>query len=161
MNHYIFDLDDTLILHRNDIHYEWICEDQVLTHYLANCNGSMCIYTNGTYGHARDVLKSMRLDKTFDKIYARDTMAEMKPSVRSAIDVHKGIMTDHDGKFIFFDDLHMNLRTGKMLGWITVWINSKHEVKDKYDYIDYAYPNIIEALKDIQARDIMPSYGSL
>ena len=48
----IFDLDDTLILHKNQIYtslfiYDWIHEDKELTHYLANCKGFKYIYTNG------------------------------------------------------------------------------------------------------------------
>ena len=161
MNHYVFDLDDTLILHRNDIHYEWICEDHVLTHYLKKCNGAKYIYTNGTIGHAEDVLDRMNITDEFHSVYSRDSFYQMKPSVVSAVRLHVDIRGHHEDKVIFFDDLHENLRTGKLLGWITVWISPTHELKEEYDHIDYAFTNIIDALKYIQENDVMPSYDAI
>ena len=161
MNHYIFDLDDTLILHRNNIHYEWIYEDQVLTHYLKKCNGTKYIYTNGTIDHAENVLKRMNITDEFHNVYSRDSFEQMKPSVISAVRLHRDIRKHLGDKMIFFDDLLDNLLTGKLLGWTTVWISPIHELKGQYAHVDYAFPNIIEALKYIQASDIMPRYDSL
>ena len=52
MNHYIFDLDDTLLVHRNDINYTLIRENPELSHYLNQCQGMRYIYTmqNMTFG---------------------------------------------------------------------------------------------------------------
>ena len=50
MIHFVFDLDDTLIMHNNKpIHYDRIQEDFLLTKLLGTCNnkGSCYIYTNG------------------------------------------------------------------------------------------------------------------
>jgi putative hydrolase of the HAD superfamily len=161
MNHYIFDLDDTLILHRNDIHYEWICEDHVLTHYLKKCIGTKYIYTNGTIGHAEDVLRGMNITDEFHSVYSRDSFEQMKPSLMSAVRLQRGIRRDLGDKIIFFDDLLDNLLTGKLLGWITVWISPNHELKGQYTHVDYAFPNVIDALKYIQENDVMPRYDSI
>ena len=157
MNHYIFDLDDTLILHRNDINYHWISENKELSHYLDKCKGTKYIYTNGTLEHAELVMDKMNLTDKFHTVYARDTetIRKMKPHILSALDVHRDIMTSDDDKFIFFDDLHENLRTGNLLKWTTVWISPNHELHRDYDYVDRAYPNIVDALKDIQDNGIM------
>jgi putative hydrolase of the HAD superfamily len=149
MNHYVFDLDDTLILHRNDIHYEWICEDKELTYYLKKCNGIKYIYTNGTFDHAEDVLERMRIIDEFHSIYARESFRHMKPSLVSAVRLQRDIRKTPKDKIIFFDDIRENLQVGNMLGWITVWIHQDHELKDNYEYIDYAFPSIVEALKSI------------
>jgi putative hydrolase of the HAD superfamily len=158
MNHYIFDLDNTLILHRNNINYEWIFEDKVLTHYLKKCNGAKYIYTNGTADHAEEVLERMNITDEFHTVYSRESFGQMKPSILSAVRLHREIRGYHNDKIIFFDDLQENLRTACILGWITVWISPTYELKDKYDHVDYAFPNITDALKYIQENDVMPSY---
>ena len=40
MIHYIFDLDDTIIIHKNQVNYNWIYEDKELIHYLNKCEGA-------------------------------------------------------------------------------------------------------------------------
>ena len=58
---YVFDLDDTLILHHNDINYDWIYEDIELSYYLDMCKGDKYIFTNGTKSHAKKILEKMVL----------------------------------------------------------------------------------------------------
>ena len=45
---------------------------------------------------------------------------------------------------MFFDDLIENLISAKKMGWRTIWISPKFT--EKPDYIDYAFPNIFQAL---------------
>ena len=160
MNHFIFDLDDTLLVHRNDIHYPLIRENTELSHYLDRCQGERYIYTNGTYGHANEVLDRMKLTDKFKKVYSRDTLPEMKPSFKAGFMVQKDILKDRfeDGanvfelqkdRFVFFDDIPHNLQPAKNLGWKTVWIHPNHESYRKYHYIDHAYPNVVDALRDL------------
>ena len=160
MNHYIFDLDDTLLVHRNDINYTLIRENTELSHYLNQCRGRRYIYTNGNFSHANEVLERMNLTEKFEKVYSRDTLPEMKPSFNAGFMVQQDILKDRfesganvyevqKDKFVFFDDIPHNLRPAKNLGWKTVWIHPKHEESRKYRYIDHAYPNLVEALKDL------------
>ena len=52
MNIYVFDLDDTCILHRNQkVNYETIKYNKNIDFFLSSLNGPKYIYTNGTYGH--------------------------------------------------------------------------------------------------------------
>ena len=149
MIHYIFDLDDTIIIHKNQVNYNWIYEDKELIHYLNKCEGSKYIYTNGTSGHALTVLQKMGLIDIFEKIYSRDTIDYMKPDHKSAYDVHDDIsIRDTQPKVIFFfDDRLENLKMGSQFGWYTIWIHPKYTTKSDYKYVNLAFPNIKEALR--------------
>ena len=80
MNIYIFDLDDTIIIHRNHqkVHYETIQYDKQIDLFLSSLNGPKYIYTNGTYDHANAVLDKMEISHHFQIIYARDTLNHRK-----------------------------------------------------------------------------------
>ena len=53
MLQFIFDLDDTLLFHQNDINYNYICENKELSYYLDNLQYPKYILTNGTSDHAK------------------------------------------------------------------------------------------------------------
>ena len=73
MIHYIFDLDDTIIIHENKpIHYDLINENTILKNLISNLNEPCYIYTNGTGNHALTILKNMKLLSHFDKIYSKN-----------------------------------------------------------------------------------------
>ena len=67
MLHFVFDLDDTLVIHRGQINYEWIYPDRSLCSILSRCSelGSCHLYTNGTKSHADVLLEKMDLMKCF------------------------------------------------------------------------------------------------
>jgi len=155
MLYYLFDLDDTIVIHppnRNDDMYD-LKPDPCLQNLLNNLKYKSFIYTNGTYGHAEIVLNKMKLDN-FKKIYARDTIPYMKPHIKSYDFVKKNILyqdynKDLNNKFIFFEDTLENLRMAKNLGWFTIWIHPQYNRGKLYDFIDYSFPNIYDALYKI------------
>ena len=49
---FVFDLDDTLLFHQNNIHYNYICENVELSYYLDKLQYPKYILTNGTNEHA-------------------------------------------------------------------------------------------------------------
>jgi len=153
---YIFDLDDTIIMHNGPgVNYSIMNENPLLSYYLKQCKGPKYIYTNGTYSHADTVLKQMNLLDSFEKIYSRDTIHKMKPSLTSAVSVqidiifNNQLVDDQNNKYIFFDDQLDNLKMGKKLGWITVWIHPESYKKSIYTYVDKSYPDIVTALRDL------------
>ena len=80
-------------------------------------------------------------------IFGRDTLPYMKPDIRSfnyVSDLIKKDITYDNSRIYFFDDLIDNLITAKRIGWYTVWISS--DFINKPGYIDYAFPNIFQAL---------------
>ena len=168
MINYIFDLDDTIYIHKHSkffngsIHYDLIQEKPLLKYYLNLCKGPKYIYTNATYSHADTVLKKMNLSDGFEKIYSRDTMKLMKPHLESAISVQKDILYHNNlnkfsnklsnnqrDQYIFFDDLLSNLEMAKKLGWKTIWIHPNFHKKIMYNFIDCAYPDLVTALREL------------
>ena len=120
MKIYIFDLDDTIIYYPFGlVKYENIKMDITLSRLLNNMNGIKYIYSNGTYGHVKKILDIMRLTNKFKKIYARDTMPEMKPHINSFKFVEQNIRKDYNNRneYCFFDDRLENLHMAKSRGW--------------------------------------------
>jgi len=147
MKVYIFDLDDTIIYYPNNIvNYDNIKFDSNLYYLLDNLNSTKIIYTNGTYGHAEEVLNNMKLKNLFNKIYARDTILLMKPHINSFKYVEKDIKShiNKNNEYYFFDDRLDNLMTAKSLGWVTIFINLKFI--DKPLYVDHSFSNIHSAV---------------
>ena len=147
MKVFIFDLDDTIIYYPMGIvDYNKISFDSNLSNLLNNLNHPKIIYTNGTYGHAEEILKNMKLSNIFNKIYARDNIPYMKPHIKSfnyvLNDIKKNIKSNND--YYFFDDRLDNLQVAKSIGWYTIWINI--DFINKPFYIDHAFPNIHTAV---------------
>ena len=145
---YVMDVDDTIILHTKEINDIYnMNNDTELKKMIESLNYSgFYLYTNGTYGHGYGVAANLQLNDILNNIYARDTIPYMKPFLKSFNYVNDQI-TDYkrnDYNIIFFDDLIDNLMTAKRLGWTTVWISG--DFLEKPGGVDYAFPNIYEAL---------------
>tara|TARA_B100000575_G_scaffold110656_1_gene88099 strand:- start:1714 stop:2202 length:489 start_codon:yes stop_codon:yes gene_type:complete len=157
----IFDIDDTLIMHTKDRHdYYTMNSGETLKQLLDQIKyDKIYIYTNGTYSHGYNVTKNLKI---YDValIFARDNIPiprpkQMKPSLQSFNYVHKTIIQNiqsEKNQYYFFDDMKENLQTGKTLGWITILIHPDF-VNQKESYIDYAFPNIYQALVYFQLKE--------
>ena len=94
MNIHVFDLDDTILMHkqfRYGLDYDLIKYDTNIDLFLSNLDGPKYIYTNGTFGHADKSLQMMNLSHHFKTIYARDTLDSMKPEYLSLNQVYLDI----------------------------------------------------------------------
>jgi len=149
MKHLLIDMDDTLYLHGKKLEYDKIKEDERLTYLCEQCIYPKYIYTNATFEHADLILEKMKLSKYFTTIYARNNLRSMKPDINSAISIEKDINSKfryEQNSFVFFDDLLVNLKTGKDRRWTTFWISPLYQEKDRYPFVDYAFPNMKLAL---------------
>jgi len=158
MKHYLFDLDDTLYINptKKSEMYD-IIPDNALIDLLNTCPHQKYIYTNAMYVHANLILNKLEIQNIFKKIYSRDTIPLMKPEYNSAVDIENNIIITGNtkkNKFVFFDDLLPNLKTGKKKGWVTIWISSLYRNKKHYEYIDHAFPDIKTALLYCNKNDI-------
>ena len=147
MKIFIFDLDDTIIYYPFGIvDYRNIRVDENLSRLLNNLNYPKYIYSNGTYGHVKEVLNNMKLSSTFTKVYARDTIPYMKPYLDSFKYVEHDIKKHYreKNKYYFFDDRLENLQMAKGRGWNTIWVNI--DFINKPYYVDHAFPNIHTAI---------------
>ena len=154
MIHFLFDLDDTLIMHNNKpINYDMIGEDLILGKLLGKCKGSCYIYTNGTGSHAISILKNMKIIDYFEKIYSRDTIPYMKPYYKSFDDVRTDLsFRDPEPKVIFFfDDLLENLEAAYKIGWITFWIHPASKGR-YYHYVDQSFTDIKSCLLNLETK---------
>ena len=77
---YIFDIDDTLIIHTADrFDYYTMENDETLKKLIQSLKKNGCyIYTNGTYGHGDSVVKNLQLIDEVITIFARDKIKYMK-----------------------------------------------------------------------------------
>jgi len=151
MIHYVFDLDDTLIIHKKGvrINYDMIQPDIELKKLLNKCKGPRYIYTNGTGGHALNIIEKMNIKGDFEKIYSRDTIPYMKPLYESFSRVHQDLSErDPLPKVVFFfDDLLENLETAFQLGWITFWIHPNYQTGKNYPFVKMSFSNIKSCLR--------------
>ena len=157
MIYFLFDLDDTLIIHQKGvpINYNMIQRDYSLSNLLNKCKGECYIYTNGTGNHALDIIDRLGIKNTIHKIYSRDTIPYMKPDERSFIRVQQDLFSfsQKEGIIFFFDDLLENLKAAKKLGWITFWIHPDFLTGHQYEYIDYAFKDIQICLKYLEKQN--------
>ena len=146
MDVFVFDIDDTIVLHtKEDNDYYTTNSNTTLRNLLSEYKNLKCyIYTNGTFGHGKAIVDNLDLQVT--TIFARDVIPFMKPDERSFRYVNREIQGSNQNikRIVFFDDLTDNLKTAKQFGWTTVWINSKPTKKE--DFIDYVFPNIYESI---------------
>ena len=156
MKLFIFDIDDTLIIHTNedtnyytnkgDKHLRSLIQDSISDHNY--------VFTNGTYGHAEGVTDALNIRDQFKLMFARDTVPEMKPHISYFLFVQRQISLNlqqiNGNDYYFFDDMIDNLYISKSLGWTTIWISLVSDTKDQYPFIDYSFPNIFQALLHFQ-----------
>jgi len=152
MLYFLFDLDDTLILHNNNLEtFDWIQEDRELSTLLDTCSnhGTCHIYTNANMIHANSILSKLNINEKFQMIFSRESHG-FKPAISSLAYVDNIIFNESmHSHVIFFDDQEPNLKTAKQIGWTTVWISPYHQSKHLYPHINFAFPNIKDALTKI------------
>ena len=146
----VIDIDDTLFVHKSPLlEYHKIRPDYHLKAQLQRIQLPKFILTNATFSHANVVLNKMDVDDEFKKIYSRDNMPRMKPSLECYARVQKDITLELQNKnnvYLFFDDLLDNLKNAHIMGWKTIWISPNYKEGIKYEFIDHSYPSLKMAL---------------
>tara|TARA_Y100000996_G_scaffold413700_1_gene402582 strand:- start:1449 stop:1928 length:480 start_codon:yes stop_codon:yes gene_type:complete len=152
MDVFVFDIDDTIVMHtRENNDYYNSNGNTTLRNLLSEFENLKCyIYTNGTFGHGKAIVDNLNLD--VNMIFARDVVPYMKPERRSFLfvnneieqNIRKTTIKKTIRNIVFFDDLKDNLKTAKQFGWTTVLINPN--LKEKENFIDYVFPNIYESI---------------
>tara|TARA_B110001469_G_C9526407_1_gene261847 strand:- start:375 stop:860 length:486 start_codon:yes stop_codon:yes gene_type:complete len=152
MKIFIFDLDNTL-LYKPYKNYDDIKKDTIIYNLLSSFSYQLYIYSNATIGHVDKSLIQLGLQDLFINKFARDTIPKMKPYIESYKYVNTAVLfnsvnldynyTD-DINIYFFDDLLVNLKTAKLCGWVTIWINPSKYMKPLF--VDFHFNNIIDAL---------------
>ena len=161
MLHFIFDLDYTLYQNDNitgEFSYNDIKENTYLNTLLGKITYNKIIFTNATFHHAIKCLDIMKIRHHFpdNKIVARDTMNDFKPSESSFMKCmeNQGIgynplnfILKKNTNVIFFEDTKQNLIQSKKYNWVTIYIG-KDDVSDE-PTINRAFPTIEKSLEFI------------
>ena len=146
----VFDIDDTIYVHTsNEVNYDLIRPDYQMKSLLQRIRYPKFVLTNATYGHANLIVNKLGIEDEFIKIYARDNIFQMKPSPYCYDSVENDIshtLQSDLNKYIFFDDLLVNLEFAKNNGWATIWISPDYLDSYKYKYVDKAFPTLKDAL---------------
>ena len=76
--------------------------------------------------------------------------------MRSFITVNNDIQKIYPGEnqIYFFDDLLENCKEAKGRGWTTFWINPEFLSGHQYDFVDYSFKNIKDALIYLEKQNI-------
>ena len=146
----VFDIDDTIYVHKsNDMNYDLIRPDYQMKRLLQRIQYPKFVLTNALYTHANVIVNKLGIEDEFIKIYARDNIYQMKPSPYCYDSVENDIshtLQSDLNKYIFFDDLLVNLEFANNNGWSTIWISPDYNNSYKHPYVDRAFPTLKDAL---------------
>ena len=98
----------------------------------------------------------MDIYEQFNVILTSSQLRDLKPMINVYTKVRDLCGLNQNDNIIFFDDMDVNLASGKRMGWTTVHITDKiYKYKDTInlktcdliEYIDYSWNNIDDAVK--------------
>ena len=137
----------------HDVDFSELDEDITLKTLLGKIKGKKSIYTNATFKHAKNILKSMGIFEEFEIIFdIKDAEYIPKPEeLPYKKVVNKFKIIPHNA--VMIDDITGNLVTAKKLGFGTILV-SKKESHLKNHLIDYSFKDIASIIKKINNKDI-------
>jgi putative hydrolase of the HAD superfamily len=139
----------------HDVEFDDLKIDYELKDLLVKINGKKLIYTNASYNHAQNILKSMGIFEEFEIIFdIKDANYIAKPNFKS-YDIMKnkfGLNSKNIDRSIFFEDTAKNLKPASELGMSTVWIENDSNRKEAdifQQYIDFTGSDIKTILSNM------------
>ncbi len=109
-------------------------------------DGKKIIFTNGTRKHARNVLKRVGIESCINNIFdIIDANYIPKPNVSTYEKVVERFNLN-TSKCVMIDDIPVNLKTAKDLGFHTMLIKNNLEIDELYTYVDYIAVNLEKSL---------------
>ena len=139
----------------HDVDFSELNEDVTLKTLLGKIKGKKSIYTNATYKHAKNILKSMWIFEEFEIIFdIKDANYIAKPDPNSYHIMKKKLnLNDKNiSKCIFFEDTAKNLKPASELGMSTVWIENNFNSKEAdilREYISFSGSDIKSILSNM------------
>jgi HAD superfamily hydrolase (TIGR01509 family) len=172
---YVFDLDDTLLqttrLQQSNFNFTAplqsptkkqqplkhlydtnIPSEPVLNRMLSGLRGLKIVLTNSSGNHAKYSLEAMNINRNFLHIVNANSLNFiMKPHPTAYLRTEQLIKRTNPflpWKFIFFDDLIENLKSAKLMGWVTVLIHKEFKKfsRQALQGVDYVFYDIYQAL---------------
>ena len=146
---------DPFLDYVHDVEFNDLDIDYELKDLLGKINGHKLIYTNASYNHAQNILKSMGIFEEFEIIFdIKDANYIAKPNYKS-YDIMKnkfGLNSKNIDRSIFFEDTAKNLKPASELGMSTVWIENDFNRKEAdifQQYIDFTGSDIKTILSNM------------
>ena len=139
----------------HDVDFSELNEDVTLKTLLRKIKGKKSIYTNATFKHAKNILKSMGIFQEFEIIFdIKDANYIAKPDPISYHMMKKKLnLNDKNiSKSIFFEDTAKNLKPARELGMSTVWIENDFNRKEAdrlREYINFTGSDIKSILNNM------------
>ena len=139
----------------HDVDFSELDEDITLKTLLGKIKGKKSIYTNATFKHAKNILKSMGIFEEFEIIFdIKDANYIAKPDFNSYLMMKKklGLNDSNISKSIFFEDTAKNLKPASELGMSTAWIENDFNRKEAdilREYINFSGSDIKSILSNM------------
>ena len=139
----------------HDVDFSELDEDITLKTLLGKIKGKKSIYTNATFKHAKNILKSMGIFEEFEIIFdIKDANYIAKPDLKSYLMMKKklGLNDSNISKSIFFEDTAKNLKPASELGMSTAWIENDFNRKESdslREYINFTGSDIKSILSNM------------
>ena len=139
----------------HDVDFSELDEDITLKTLLGKIKGKKSIYTNATFKHAKNILKSMGIFQEFEIIFdIKDANYIAKPDPNSYHMMKKKLNLNNKNisKSIFFEDTAKNLKPARELGMSTVWIENDFNRKEAdiiKEYINFTGSDIKSILSSM------------
>ena len=139
----------------HDVDFSELNDDITLKTLLGKIKGKKSIYTNATFKHAKNILKSMGIFQEFEIIFdIKDANYIAKPDHKSYLMMKKklGLNNKNISKSIFFEDTAKNLKPASELGMSTVWIENNFNSKEAdflREYINFSGSDIKSILSNM------------
>ena len=113
----------------HDINLDILKPDIKLNKIISNLPGKKFIFTNGSKGHAKNVLAKLEMNKLFDDIFdIQDSNFIPKPKKEAYIKFIDKTQIEAN-RSIMFEDIGRNLQYAKELGMLSVLIRRKPRKK--------------------------------
>ncbi len=139
----------------HDVDFSELDEDITLKTLLGKIKGKKSIYTNATFQHAKNILKSMGIFEEFEIIFdIKDANYIAKPDPNSYLMMKKklGLNDSNISKSIFFEDTAKNLKPASELGMSTAWIENdfnRKEANTLREYINFTGSDLKSILSNM------------
>ena len=143
----------------HDIDLSILTPDPELDHLLGNLPGRKLIYTNGSEGHARNIIRTMNIEHHFCDIYDSAAAGYAPKHHATVFERFVALLAIDPKRSIMIDDLASNLKPAHDLGLTTVWIQTERDWgapqadgakrQQSCVHADFQAPDLISFLRQI------------
>lgn len=141
----------------HDIDASVLQPDTVLAERIAALPGKRLVYTNGSLGHAENIMARLGIDHLFDDIFDVEAAGFTPKPHREGFDRFTARFALPVPESVFFEDSVRNLKTAHEIGFTTVLVRAKEGPRDEESAAPDEHPEHVH-----YAVDCLPTFlGSI